>query len=210
MKKIAITQRLVLNKTYFEQREALDIKWGLLFQELNFLPIILPIEYGFETYFKAIKIDGIILTGGNDLNSLNPSEESFKRDTFEKALLEYACKNNIPIFGICRGMQIIAEYFGSDFKKVENQIGIRHTLQVNHKSKYFEELQKIQEVNSFHNYAINNLSDTLITSATDNNGLIKAIEHKKYKVFGQMWHSERENKFDLDDMNLIKSFFNNR
>jgi hypothetical protein len=40
MKKIALTQRLLLNQNYFEMREALDVKWGALFKKLNFLPVI--------------------------------------------------------------------------------------------------------------------------------------------------------------------------
>ena len=68
MKIIAITQRLISNQSYFEIREALDIKWGKLLKKSNFIPIILPIEFGYKKYFESIKIDGIILTGGNDTN----------------------------------------------------------------------------------------------------------------------------------------------
>lgn len=82
MMNIAVTQRLMLNDCYHELREALDTRWSLLFDELNFLPIILPIEYDFKKYFENIKIDGIVLTGGNDLNSLNSSDESLQRDIF--------------------------------------------------------------------------------------------------------------------------------
>ena len=208
MKKIAITQRLILNDSYYELREALDVNWALLFSELNFLPIVLATKYDFEKYFESINIDGILLTGGNDLNSINGNEVSKQRDIFEKKLVEYGIQNDIPIFGICRGMQIIAEYFGSDFKEVENQVDIKHTLKINNKSKYFNELNKISEVNSFHNYAIHNLHNEFLVSATNQDGIIKAIEHKKYKIFGQMWHSEREEPFDENELNLIQKFFN--
>jgi gamma-glutamyl-gamma-aminobutyrate hydrolase PuuD len=40
------------------------------------------------------------------------------------------------------------------------------------------------------------------------NNIIKAIEHKKYKIFAQMWHSERELNFDKQEVQLIKDFFN--
>lgn len=208
MIKIAVTQRLILNDSYYEHREALDVNWGLLFKELNFLPIVLPIEYDFKNYFESIDIDGILLTGGNDLNSLNPNDESLKRDNFEKELIKYGIKNDIPIFGVCRGMQIIAEYFGADFVKVENQVAIKHSLKVNKKSKYFNELSKLNEVNSFHDYAVNNLSNDFIISSKNRDAIIKAIEHKKYKIFGQMWHSEREEPFIEEELNLIKKFFN--
>ena len=207
MKKIALTQRLLLNQNYFEVREALDIKWGGLFKKLNFLPVILPIEFEYKKYFNSIKIDGIILTGGNDLNVLNKNNLSLKRDQFEKKIIRYAIKKDIPIYGMCRGMQIISEYFGASFKKVKGQVAIRHSLTINKKSKYFKELNKLSTVNSFHSYAIDGLPKNMMVSATNENGIIKAMEHKKYKIFGQMWHSERENFFDKNQTILIKKFF---
>lgn len=207
MKKIAITQRLYINENYFELRETLDTQWGAICSELNFLPIILPIEKDFMEYFDAIKIDGIILTGGNDLNSLNKDSVSLKRDIFEKKLIKYSVENKIPIFGVCRGMQIIGEYFGASFKKVQNETGIRHNLKVNDQSKYFNELKKLRNVNSFHNYAIDVLPENFLISATSENGIIKSIEHCNHKIFCQMWHSEREERFDKNQIDLIKSFF---
>jgi putative glutamine amidotransferase len=207
MKIIAITQRLISNQSYFEIREALDIKWGKLLKKSNFIPIILPIEFGYKKYFESIKIDGIILTGGNDTNKMNNNNLSLKRDIFEKKLIKYAIKNHIPILGVCRGMQIIGEYFGASFKKVKGQVAIRHSLRINKKSRYLKELKKISTVNSFHNHAIDILPKNLIISATNQDGMIKSIEHKKYKIFGQMWHTERENNFKNNQINLIKKIF---
>jgi putative glutamine amidotransferase len=207
MKKILITQRLAENDTYFEQREMLDISWGKLFNQIGFLPIILPYEYDFEKYFFELDIHGVLLTGGNDLSILHDNELSFKRDTFEKKLIKYCIDNNIPIFGICRGMQIIADYFNSSFKKVDNQVNIRHRLVVNKNSKYLNLLDKLDNVNSFHNYVIDNFTDDFIISATNEDNMIKAIEHRSHKIFGCMWHSEREVPFDIKQLDLIKGFF---
>ena len=208
MKKILITQRLANNESYYEQREMLDTSWGELFEKIDLLPIVLPYKYNFKKYFNEFQIDGIILTGGNDLYSLNKSSLSKKRDTFENLLIEYAIDNDIPIFGICRGMQIIANYFGSTFKRVYGQINTKHKLKLNEDSKYYGYLNKLHEVNSFHHYSIDTLCNELIVSASLKNGLIKAIEHKKYKIFAQMWHSERVKPFNQNEINLIKEFFN--
>jgi len=208
MKKILVTQRLILNKDYYELREALDVNWGILFEKINFLPIILPIEYNFEKYFKSIDIDGIILTGGNDLDIINKNEISKKRDLYEKNLIKYAIKNDIPVFGFCRGMQIIAEFFGADFYEVKNQINTKHKLKVNKDSKYFNLLNRIDKVNSFHNYGIKSISDDILISATNEDGIIKAIEHKKMNIFGQMWHTERGNEISEKELNLVRVFFN--
>jgi len=208
MKKIAITQRLVNNLDYNECRETLDVSWAKLFDKIDLLPIVLPYESDFEKYFKELKIDGILLSGGNNLYSINQNELSKKRDIFEKRLISYAIKNNIPLFGVCRGMQIIAEYFGSTFKKVDLQINITHKLLPKENSKYLTHLKNIKIVNSFHNYGIDKLSDELLVCATSDANIIKSIEHKKHKIFAQMWHSERVKPFNTQELKLIKDFFN--
>ena len=210
MKKILITQRLTLNDNYYELREVLDVKWGALLQEIEFLPIIAPCEFNFEVYFNQIKIDGILLTGGNDLHSLNKNDTSLKRDLFEKKIIDYGINNNIPIFGVCRGMQVIAGYFGASFEKAQNQVAIKHRLIVNPASKYYNLLNEIDEVNAYHNYSIKKIPANFLVSATNDNKMIKAIEHTKYRIFAQMWHSERENPFSQAELALIKNFFNNQ
>lgn len=207
MKKIALTQRLISNDSYFETRETLDIRWGHLFKELGFLPIVLPYGIDFKSYFKYIDIDGVILTGGNDLSSLNNSNLSVLRDEFERNLIEYAISRQLPIFGVCRGMQIIGEFFNCSLKPIENHVGIYHSLVTNKESKYSSQLEKIDKVNAYHNYSLDNITDDILISATDKENVVKAIEHKHYKIFGQMWHIERENPFRKTEMNLIKKFF---
>lgn len=198
MKKIAITQRIIKNDTYYEIREALDIRWGRLFKELNFLPIILPYKYDFKKY----DFDGVILSGGNDIGEIE------LRDKFEYSLIEYCLEQDIPIFGVCRGLQIVAKYFNSTFKKVDNQIGLKHNLVVNKHSKYAKFLKKIDIVNSYHNIAIDRLDDNLTISAwNEDKTIIKAIEHKKKKIFAVMWHSEREEPFRKEELQLIMEFF---
>lgn len=207
MKKIAITQRLTENQDYYEIRDSLDVKWAKLFKELNFLPVILPTGYNFEEYFLQLKIEGIILSGGNDLSCLSFNKLSEKRDLFEKKLIKFAIKQEIPVFGVCRGMQIIADYFGSSFDKVDNHTKTRHALKISDNSVYKNELLNLKTVNSFHNYAIKNISNELKISARNKEDIIEAIEHKKYKIFGQMWHPERETPFVNEELKLIEKIF---
>lgn len=206
-KNILITQRLVSLTQYHEIRETLDINYAKLINYCGFLPIILPYEVDFKEYFRTIKIDGILFTGGNDLASCNFNELSKKRDTFEKELLHFAIENKIPVFGICRGMQLIAEYFNSSLKPIKNHVNIYHELLVNDPP-YLENIKKITKVNAYHNFTIDNLGENLTICATDEEKNIKAISHKQHKIFAQMWHSEREVPFNKDEINLIKEFFN--
>lgn len=207
MKKIALTQRLIQHGDYHEMREALDIAYSKLMFEIGYLPIVLPYDVPSSHYFDAMDISGLLLTGGNDLCVCHHNDLSMKRDAFEKALLTYCIQKKIPVFGICRGMQLIAEYFGSSFKSVEHQINIHHRLIVNPNSYYADALEKLDEVNAYHNFAIDSLGQDLIASATNSEGMIKAIEHTKAPIFGQMWHSEREKPFKEAELALMKEFF---
>jgi putative glutamine amidotransferase len=207
MKKIAITQRIDNYTSYYEPREMLDLNWARLFEKVGILPIVLPYEYDFTKYFDNIKIDGILLSGGNDLSSQIECALSIKRDKFEKELIKYAIDKSIPLLGVCRGMQVIAEYFDSSLKKVDSQVNIRHTLIPNKSSKYYQYLNKLSTVNSFHNFAVDEISDEILIGATDPSGIIKSIEHKKYKIFAHMWHPEREKDFNINEIELIKYFY---
>jgi N5-(cytidine 5'-diphosphoramidyl)-L-glutamine hydrolase len=208
MKKIAITQRLIKNGSYPETRECLDIHYAMLVREAGFLPVVLPYEVDFKDYFSAFDICGVLLTGGNDLYLCNKNTISKQRDAFEVSLINYAIKKRIPIFGICRGLQIIAVYFGSTFMQVEGQIAVRSDLRFNESSKYIEKLLPLKKVNSYHNFSVKKLGRGLLASATNPSGIIKAIEHKKHRIFAQMWHSERENPFNKKEIELISYFFN--
>ena len=150
-----------------------------------------------------------MLTGGNDLNSLNINDLSRLRDIYELNLISYGIENEIPIFGVCRGMQIVAKYFESTFKKVKDHVAVNHKLIVSKNSKYRENLLKLDNVNSYHNYAIDKVGKNLIISAFSDDKSIEAIEHTKSKIFGQMWHSERQQPFKKEELRLIKTFFNN-
>lgn len=207
MKKIAITQRLCENESYKETRECLDINWGELFLELGFAPIVLPIKYDVKKIYDEVGFDGIILSGGNDLYSLNENELSKQRDEFEMNLIKFALEKDIPLLGVCRGMQIVAQFFDCSFKKIPNQISTRDKLTISKNSKYYNALCNIKSVNSYASFFIDKFSKELIASATNQDGIIKAIEHIDKKIFGIMWHSEREKPFDKQQNLLIKQFF---
>ena len=60
--------------------------------------------------------NGIILTGGEDINPLEYNNTSnlkvcgdinYKRDTLERRLFDFALENKIPLIGVCRGMQMM-------------------------------------------------------------------------------------------------------
>jgi putative glutamine amidotransferase len=207
MKKIAITQRLVENELYSETRDALDIRWAVFFAEIGALPVILPSSYDFRRYFKEIGISGIVFTGGNDLYTVSGTPLSLQRDTFEKSLLQFAIEDRLPVLGICRGMQLIAEHFGATLQRVEGHAARNHELVTTTGCKYFAWSGSRELVNSYHAYVVATLPECFRVAASTADGDIEAIEHNSLDIMAQMWHPEREMPFKSVDIALFKRFF---
>ncbi|WP_300760730.1 gamma-glutamyl-CDP-amidate hydrolase [Helicobacter sp. UBA3407] len=188
MKFIGITQRLLENTSYYEVREALSVEWGEFFKEhlQGFLPLPLSYAMPFSTYAQSLggSLGGVILSGGNDLNSLNPNPLSSMRDEYEAQILTHCLQYNVPLLGICRGAQRIAEYFGAKLELLEGHIGNHQVVDTSSGEKF--------EVNSFHNYGIRALGDCLEPLVRAEDRSIEAFKHKHKPIFAMMWHIERE------------------
>ena len=118
-KVVAITQRLSHVLEYGEERESLDTQWHTFFEQVGNVTL-LPISYKHDpaTFISDFAVDGIVLSGGNDLFFSSKTPEctssvlSSKRDSFETELVAIAEKRGIPVLGVCRGMQLMARHFG--------------------------------------------------------------------------------------------------
>ena len=207
MKKIAITQRIIDNDTYAETRDALDVRWAGIFERLNYLPIIIPSNFDNIKFFKELEIDGIILSGGNDLSVFSQDKNSLKRDEQEKSLLNYAIKNKIPVLGICRGMQLMAEHFGGKLKKTNGHVGNKHKITACKDSWFYKDIKNVTEVNSYHNYAVTVVPPGFKPSAKSADGTFEAMECPEKKLFAIMWHPERNKPLEKSNINLIQHFF---
>ena len=147
----------------------------------------------------------VILTGGEIKN--NDSKDNsgqFNRDEFENNLINY-CIEKKMILGICRGMQILNMFFGGELINLKNHSGKSHNIKNLSNNK---DLPK--RVNSFHDFGINKekLPKNFKIIATDENGTIEAFEDQDKKIFGIMWHPERNEEFDTIDVKIIKEIFN--
>ncbi|TLD81383.1 gamma-glutamyl-gamma-aminobutyrate hydrolase family protein [Helicobacter sp. MIT 11-5569] len=198
MKFIAISQRIIENDSYVEIREALSCEWGEFFQThlCGFLPLPLSYAIPFATYAKALgeSLAGVILSGGNDLSSLSPNPNNLNsiskmRDDYEGEIIAHCMQESMPLLGICRGTQRIAEYFGSALELLSGHVGNHQVMDSKNQSFI---------VNSFHRYGITALGDSLqcLTKAQDES--IEAFSHKLKPIFGLMWHIERANGMEND------------
>ena len=113
---IGLSQNINLNK-YDEFQNCLNINWFRFILKLGFVPLQIPqgSKGAIEKLFNQLKIDGIILTGGNNVyyNEKNPKQNllSKLRNKSEELIIKKCLINNIPIIGVCRGMQFINTYF---------------------------------------------------------------------------------------------------
>lgn len=199
MKRVIYTQRVELVESYKERRDCADVEIAKLIWECGFLPIpVNNIPEKVQILLEQISPDGMILTGGNDLSKYGGNAP--ERDETEKKIIEYGIKNQIPIYGFCRGMQMIADYFGAKLVKVEKHVAVRHRLEGNAP-------WNGRTVNSFHKMAVKSLSSDLTIEARSEDGVIEAIKVKDKRIYGTMWHPEREKPYEKDDVQFMKEIF---
>ena len=196
MKKVLVTMRVDVSATG-ERRDALDQRWAVLLAAAGFTAVPAPnhLETAF-TLASDITPQGIILTGGNDLAAYGG--DAPERDETERALLEWAMGNAVPVAGVCRGMQFIQHYFGVALARVEHHVAVDHELKMGgaHRT-----------VNSFHNWgAIETVPELAVTAAAAG-GVIEAVRHVKYPIEAVMWHPERREPFDPEDIAWLKVLF---
>lgn len=197
MKRLAITQRQDYIDATREVRDSLDISWHYLLKELDAIPILMPNTFendnSVNEWFQIFKPDGLILSGGNDIGQME------RRDKSELLTLKYAEKFQIPVLGVCRGMQLMALRAGADLIRVHGHVKTRHVVK-------FED-QNSREVNSFHNYQISGRIKDFECVGHSDDGVIEKIVHKIFPWQGIMWHPEREKPYDPYDLKLLKDIF---
>jgi N5-(cytidine 5'-diphosphoramidyl)-L-glutamine hydrolase len=206
MKKILVTQRMEYLPDYGEKRDSIDQKWTEFLISIDLLPVFISNnQIHLEAIIKNEEIHGAILTGGGNL--VKYGGEFPERDQIETNILEWAIKNDKAILGVCRGMQLIQDYFDIPIERISNHVGIRHQLQANKGLKLTNLIEDFSDVNSFHNYGTTQSANPLNISAFSNDGIVMALEHSENNIYGIMWHPEREKSFMLEDKKLFRRVF---
>ena len=179
-------------------------------------PFIIPCYDDTDTLINTLEhLDGIVLTGGADINPLFLGEEPVmelhginpRRDRQELLLTQLAADRQIPILGICRGIQTMnAAFGGALYQDIHSQMeGKRikhdqsldrsyasHTVQIEKDSTLYELFgTESLAVNSFHHQAVKEAAPGFRVCARATDGVIEAMESTKYKsMLGVQWHPE--------------------
>ena len=161
------------------------------------------------------RIDGLLLSGGADLNPLFLNEEPVEalhginpwRDRQELLLVRLAANRQIPILGICRGIQVMtAALGGSLYQDIDTQMEgkhIKHSQDLDRA--YASHIVTLEPdsllatlfdsetlaVNSFHHQAVKEPAPGFRVTARAADGVIEAVESTEYKsMMGVQWHPE--------------------
>lgn len=179
------------------------------------IPFIIPFNEDLESIREMVEhVDGVILSGGHDVNPYNYGEDPLlkigevfpERDVFDMEIYKTAVKFNKPVFGICRGFQIINVVNGgslyqdlsyADFVKLkhdqqDNPSQATHSVNFEEGTFLREILGEENKVNSFHHQILKDVAPGFKVVAKSPDGVVESIQKitEDCFVFGVQWHPE--------------------
>ncbi|PIC95250.1 gamma-glutamyl-gamma-aminobutyrate hydrolase [Sporosarcina sp. P26b] len=178
------------------------------------VPVILPV--GLEAIEEVCdRLDGVLLIGGEDVDPYLYGEEPHRqlgkvlpeRDESELALIKYMADQDKPMFGICRGYQLMNVAFGGTiYQDVYAQLSedllqhhqitdldfAFHSIDIVGDSKLAEWAGTSEvRVNSLHHQAVKEVKAPLVVTAVAKDGVIEALESTAHRfLVGVQWHPE--------------------
>lgn len=176
-------------------------------------PVLIPPVADNDVLLTTLDtLDAIVLSGGGDFNPLWAGEEPVpqlhninnERDLPELLLTRYAFDRQLPMLGICRGIQTLAMALGGHVEQDIKPTLIKHS-QTSHQSTQTHSVnitpgtmlsdifggEATIYVNSFHHQAVDNPGNHMRTAALAPDGTIEAIESSEQKpIIGVQWHPE--------------------
>lgn len=156
------------------------------------------------------RLDGLVLSGGSDIAperyGSSPEPElgvlDPDRDSFEWSLMDIAVRRGVPVFGICRGLQMINVFFGGTL--IQDLGPSRHLHDGPHTDTAyrFHEVSIAEgtlgsevygtrlDVTSAHHQAVMELGKDLVAAGHSPDGIVEVLESTRHPILGVQWHAE--------------------
>lgn len=195
--KYAVTTARQLVDSYGQGILQFEEAYAEYLEQFGFQLFVIPLLSDIQSIYH-LHPEMIFLPGGGDVPAQYYDAEveivpQKSRDSIEIKLINYALENHIPLFGVCRGMQMINGFLGGKLTRVldkSHPVAINHYIQV-------PNCDATYEINSFHRdvIKINGLSNKLkIIALHENSEHVEAFEGYKQPILGMQWHPERMEK----------------
>jgi putative glutamine amidotransferase len=179
-------------------------------------PVLIPLQLGEETLRNIFaRVDGLLLAGGLDVHPKEFGEELLPacgeidtaRDATELGLTRWALAESQPVFGICRGIQVLnVAAGGSLYQDIASQLTtdlkhdyhapearvLAHTVEIESESRVARALGSTQvEVNSLHHQALKEIAPGLRVVARAPDGVVEGVEATDDRfIVGVQFHPE--------------------
>lgn len=190
---------------------------------------VIRLEAGKTDPATVNALNGLVLSGGRDIDPRvygsstvdyagAPSSFDHARDDFEITVFREAANNQIPVLGICRGLQLINCALGGDLKQDlgaqldrvhQGNPDKQHTATIYPGTLLHQATgADTGEVNSAHHQAVGRLAPGLQVNAVAPDGTIEGVEwmepYSKSYLLAVQWHPERMFRFGLQETPLSK------
>ena len=222
---------------YDEDKKMLYLKEGYYeaIYQSGGLAVAIPFTCDEENLLEHLEnYDGILLSGGSDIDPKFYGESNMPyngtispiRDQCELFMAKKIIEANIPLLGICRGIQVMNVAMGGTLfqdiyaQNKESTMFMHtqsaptwypsHEITMKKDSWVYRSFGKEKgEVNSFHHQAIKDIGKGFEATSHSGDGIIEAIEYTKNRFcVGVQWHPELMWQHNPEFLNLFKAFVN--